>query len=73
MLRQSLMCDPNTFLTTFTWSHSQTKPVLDVRRFERQCVDWEAFMDSLLPRVVSKEEVEGMVNPLLNKSTMTLQ
>ena len=68
MLRQSLMCSPDTSLTTFTWSHSQLKPVLDVRRFERQCVDWEAFMDSILPRVVSKEEVEALVNPLLNET-----
>ena len=66
MLRQSLMCNPDTSLTTFTWSHTQAKPVLDVRRFERQCVDWEAFMDSVTPRVVSKEEVERLVNPLFN-------
>jgi hypothetical protein len=40
--------------------------VLDVRRFERQCVDWNYFMDGVKPRVVSFEEVDELVNPFLN-------
>ena len=62
------MCNPDTSLTTFTWSHTQTKPVLDIRRFERKCVDWELLMESVLPRVVSKEHVDELVNPLYNNS-----
>lgn len=64
VLRQTLMCNPDTSLTTFFWSHSDKKPILNEGRFERQCVDWEAFMSSVLPRVIRKEELEGLINPL---------
>ncbi|MCJ1246389.1 hypothetical protein MMC30_003596 [Trapelia coarctata] len=69
LLRQSLMCNPDTSLTTFTWSHTQTKPVLDVRRFKRQCVDWDTFMGSVAPRVIRKEDVEALVNPIYESPT----
>lgn len=66
MLRQSVMCVPDTSLTTFTWTSSQKKPVLDIRRLERQCIDWEVFMASVITRVVDKEEVERLTNPLFS-------
>jgi hypothetical protein len=65
-LRQAIMCYPDTSFTTFVWTHSDPKPVLDVRRFERKCVNWESFMQQLVPRVVSFEEVDKLKNPLLN-------
>jgi hypothetical protein len=62
------MCTPDTSFTTFVWTHSDPKPVLDVRRFERQCVDWDYFMEGVKPRVVSFEEVDELVNPFLNST-----
>jgi hypothetical protein len=62
------MCTPDTSFTTFVWTHSDPKPVLDVRRFERQCVDWNFFMEGVKPRVVSFEEVDELVNPFLNST-----
>jgi hypothetical protein len=62
------MCTPDTSFTTFVWTHSDSKPVLDVRRFERQCVDWDYFMEGVKPRVVSFEEVDELVNPFLNST-----
>jgi hypothetical protein len=67
-LRQAVMCTPDTSFTTFVWTHSDPKPVLDVRRFERQCVDWDYFMEGVKPRVVSFEEVDELVNPFLNST-----
>ncbi|OCL07609.1 hypothetical protein AOQ84DRAFT_294757, partial [Glonium stellatum] len=68
MLRQAVMCNPDTSFTTFVWTHSDPKPVLDVRRFERQCVDWEYFMERVTPRVVTYEEVDELENPMLNST-----
>lgn len=68
-LRQAVMCSPDTSFTTFVWTHSDPKPVLDVRRFERQCVDWDYFMEGVKPRVVSYEEVDELVNPHLEETT----
>lgn len=62
-LRQSLICHPDTSFTTFVWTHTDPKPVLDVRRFERQCADWEYFVSGLENRVVSYEEVDRLRNP----------
>ncbi|KAM3073015.1 hypothetical protein ACMFMG_008733 [Clarireedia jacksonii] len=64
MLRQVLMCRPDTSLTTFLWVNSQDKPILNIEPFERECVDWDVMIDSVKDRVVSLEEVEGLVNPL---------
>ncbi|TEY33008.1 hypothetical protein BOTCAL_0699g00050 [Botryotinia calthae] len=64
MLRQVLMCRPDTSLTTFMWVNSQDKPILNIDPFERECVDWELLIDSVKERVVSLEEVEALRNPL---------
>jgi len=68
-LRQALMCQPDTSFTTFVWTHSDPKPVLDVRTFEKQCVDWDFFMERVGPRVVSFEEVDELVNPYWNSTS----
>ena len=65
LIRQSIMCNPDTSLTTFEWLSSSPKPVLRIDPYERKCVDWEAFMKGILPRVVSSREVDGLVNPKL--------
>ncbi|KAH3999716.1 hypothetical protein HBH98_085850 [Parastagonospora nodorum] len=67
-LRQAVMCNPDTSFTTFVWTHSDPKPVLDVRSFERQCLDWGYFMEGVKPRVMSYEEVDELTNPYLNKT-----
>ncbi|PVH96579.1 hypothetical protein DM02DRAFT_534899 [Periconia macrospinosa] len=67
-LRQAVMCQPDTSFTTFVWTHSDPKPVLDVRRFERKCVDWSYFMEGVSSRVVSFEEVDELVNPYFNST-----
>lgn len=65
-LRQALMCYPDTSFTTFMWTHSDPKPVLDVEPYERKCVDWEYFMQGITSKVVSFEEVDELRNPLLS-------
>lgn len=62
-LRQAVMCNPDTSLTTLVWTDNDPRPVLDVKPFKRKCVDWEYFMESIIPRVVSFEEVDGLINP----------
>ena len=64
------MCNPDTSLTTFIWDHTHVKPVLDLRQFERKCVDWELFMSSVIPRVIKKEEVDSLVNPNLGNEAV---
>jgi hypothetical protein len=59
------MCNPDTSLTTLVWTATDPKPVLDVKQFERRCVDWEYFMESITPRVVPFEEIDSLVNPVL--------
>lgn len=65
LIRNSLMCTPDTSLTTFTWVPGTSQPTLDTKPFEKICVDWEAFMESVVPRVVTFEEIHGLANPLL--------
>lgn len=65
-LRQAVMCNPDTSLTTLVWTDNDPKPVLDVKPFERVCVDWELFMESVIPRVVPFDEVDSLVNPKLS-------
>ena len=65
LLLQSVMCNPDISLTTFTWSSSSSKPELRIGGYERDCVDWEAFMSSILPRVVSSQEMDSLINPKL--------
>lgn len=64
MLRQVLICRPDTSLTTFLWVKSQDKPILNIEPFERECVNWDGMIASVKDRVVSLEEVEGLINPL---------
>lgn len=59
------MCHADTTLTTFRWDNKE-KPMLNTKLVPHKCVDWEVLMDSVRGRTVSKEEVEGMVNPLVH-------
>lgn len=58
------MCHADTTLTTFGWAE-QPEPMLNTRPIEHKCVDWSALMDSVKSRIVARDEVEALVNPLL--------
>jgi hypothetical protein len=64
LLRQVVMCRPDTSLTTFLWVQSQEKPILNIDPFEHDCVDWNTMVKSLQDRVVSLEEINALKNPL---------
>lgn len=64
MLRQVVMCRPDTSLTTFLWVNSQDKPILNIDPMEHDCVDWDAMVESLQDRAVSLEEINALKNPL---------
>jgi len=64
MLRQVVMCRPDTSLTTFLWVASQDKPILNIDPLEHDCVDWDLMVESLSDRVVSLEEINALKNPL---------
>ena len=56
------MCHGDTTLMTFGWAE-QARPMLNTRPISHVCVDWEEMMDSVRSRIVSREEVAGLVNP----------
>jgi len=64
MLRQVVMCRPDTSLTTFLWVNTQDKPILNIDPLEHDCVDWDVMVESLQDRVVSLEEINALKNPL---------
>ena len=61
------MCHGDTTLTTFGWAE-QARPMLNTRPISHVCVDWEKMMDSVRSRIVSREEVAGLVNPRLHET-----
>ncbi|KAF2258866.1 hypothetical protein CC78DRAFT_572229 [Lojkania enalia] len=63
MLRASALCHADGSLTTFKWSPSSSKPMLDLTRPGHKCIDWSSLMDSLKDRFVGQDEIEKMVNP----------
>lgn len=65
LLRSAALCRGDTTLTTFGWTDETERPMLNTRLIPRQCVDWEALMNSVKHRVVPQEEVAALKNPLL--------
>lgn len=61
------MCHGDTALTTFRWAE-QEQPMLNTRLIPHKCVNWEELMASVKHRVVDRDEVAAMVNPLLNRT-----
>lgn len=39
--------------------------MLDTRRVDHKCIDWERLMDSIEHRVVDSDEMSRMVNPAM--------
>lgn len=67
-LRNALMCHGDTeSLTTFTWSNQWSKPLLSPRKPQHRCLNWDAMVESLWWRIVSREELHRMSNPILSK------
>lgn len=66
-IRASLMCQPDvSSLTTFVWDNNP-KPRVERRKTLHACVNWDELMASTLPRVVSRQEIAGLVNPRLQE------
>ena len=63
MLRQSALCHADGSLTTFKWSSTAAKPMLDLTRPVHKCVNWNTLTDSLQDRIVGQEEMDLMTNP----------
>ncbi|KAI9644382.1 hypothetical protein NHQ30_007739 [Ciborinia camelliae] len=65
LLRATVMCRPYlASLTTFVWREGLKGPLLAPERPVRQCVNWDVLMGSIRDRVVAKEELERLKNPL---------
>ncbi|KAI1283598.1 hypothetical protein F5Y07DRAFT_394502 [Xylaria sp. FL0933] len=62
LLRSATMCHADTTLTTFRWVDNP-KPMLNTRRVDHKCIDWEGLMGSIEHRVVDSDEMSRMVNP----------
>ena len=69
MLRQSALCHGDGSLTTFKWSPSASKPMLDLTRPAHTCVNWNSLTASVENRVVKQEEIDRMTNPLFSDGT----
>ncbi|KAH8726596.1 hypothetical protein GQ44DRAFT_705204 [Phaeosphaeriaceae sp. PMI808] len=63
MLRQSALCHADGSLTTFKWSPSATKPMLDLTRPAHKCVNWNTLTESLQDRFVGQDEMDHMTKP----------
>ncbi|KAH6675789.1 hypothetical protein B0J14DRAFT_699174 [Halenospora varia] len=64
MLRASAMCHADRSLTTFKWTRHQ-KPMLDTKRPQHICVNWDFLMSSVNDRLVSDDELARIRNPTL--------
>ena len=58
------MCHADITLTTFGWAE-QEQPMLNTRLIPHKCVDWDALMASVEHRVITRAEVQALVNPHL--------
>ncbi len=58
------MCHADTsWLMTFDWEESQSKPLINTSREWRTCVDWDALVGSFSDRVLSEEELDMLEKP----------
>ena len=63
------MCHTDTSLATFEWKESKGKPVLNTMQTPHSCVDWDTLTASIQDRTVSRDEMAGLVNPMLVNSS----
>lgn len=66
-LRSSALCRADTeALAVFRWDERSPKPIFEAKRGTHRCVNWDSLMASSYPsRVVTKQELDRMVNPFL--------
>lgn len=71
ILRSSALCRADTeALSVFKWNEKSPKPIFDTKRVDHRCVNWDSLMSSsYVDRVVTKEEMDSLVNPLLDSDT----
>ncbi|PYI33852.1 hypothetical protein BP00DRAFT_338038 [Aspergillus indologenus CBS 114.80] len=67
MLRQTVQCHADAYLMTFRWTDSEPKPAFNPAMPRRTCVDFDLMRQSLKPRFVGLEEIQGLKNPLMNQ------
>ena len=65
-LRQSALCQPKTFLTTFKWDPEKTRPIYIARKSVHTCVNWDILIGSMAAHQVSSDEIRRLKNPLLS-------
>jgi hypothetical protein len=65
-LRNAAICGADTSaLAVFKWDEKLPHPMLNTKRVPHRCVDWDALMRSHEDRVVSRDEIVSMRNPLM--------
>ncbi|KAK4213825.1 putative Tat pathway signal sequence [Rhypophila decipiens] len=67
-LRNAAVCRADTSaLAVFKWDKRMPHPMLNTKRVNHRCVDWDMLMESPghRERVVGKDEVVGLKNPLM--------
>ncbi|PWY64971.1 hypothetical protein BO94DRAFT_356730 [Aspergillus sclerotioniger CBS 115572] len=65
VLRQAIQCHADAYLMTFRWLETEQKPVFSPKVPMRTCVDFDLLQQSLEPRSVDPEEIQGLQNPLM--------
>ena len=63
LIRQVVMCRPDTTLTTFEWVDGETKPSLKLESPSRMCVDWDKWTQDIKPKAINSDEMDALVNP----------
>ncbi|KAI0097433.1 hypothetical protein GGR51DRAFT_540986 [Nemania sp. FL0031] len=65
-LRNAAICRADTSaLAVFKWDNRLPHPMLNTHRVPHRGVNWDAMVASHADRVVSREEVANLKNPLL--------
>lgn len=68
-LRNAAICGADTSaLAVFKWDEKLPHPMLNTKRVSHRCVDWDALMRSHEDRVVSRDEIVSMTNPLMKEN-----
>jgi hypothetical protein len=64
MLREAAMCHGDTeSLTTFVWSNTFEKPLLNPQRVQHRCLNWDTLVGSLQGWVVGDAEFGALKKP----------
>ncbi|KAH8742344.1 hypothetical protein F5883DRAFT_74984 [Diaporthe sp. PMI_573] len=68
-LRNAAICGADTSaLAVFKWDEKLPHPMLNTKRVPHRCVDWDALTRSHEDRVVSRDEIVSLKNPLMKEN-----